>query len=505
MKVAVLYNVPVRESARKENEIVAELEILETVDGVKKALERLGHEAIPLRCSFDAIPALLKCDAVFNLAESFGNNIRAEPYVAGILEISDLPYTGSSPDVMEICRNKYLAKVLLERDCILTPRYQLLRNADSTLSLDFPVIVKPSLEDASIGITSDSLARNEEELRKSVQRIIETYSQPALVEEYIDGREINASILRTGKHVEVLPLSEIVFTLPDGVPKIVSFEAKWIKDSIHYQNTIPRCPTELEPAFYEKIRRLALEACNSLGVEEYARVDFRVRGNEVFVLEVNPNPCINPNGSGFVRSAKAAGLSFSQVVKIILNSAFKRGKCPKKQDSNHVSFCFNFENLRFKQIKTIDAPILAKWFGDYEATKYMDPSTLSEEDLLISILTSADKDFLVYHGDAAIGFASIYSVKKCMGEVSFLIGKMEFRGRGLGKSILRGLAEYGFNAMGLRSLFASATVENIPAIKSLEWAGFRRIGVRKAYQDAGEMCFDEILFDLTKEDYSLND
>lgn len=497
----MLYNLPKGQSERNPTEIIAELEVLETVEGVKKALEGLGYEAIPVRCSINALLALLNCNAVFNLAESFGNNIRAEPYVAGALELTGLPYTGSSPDVLEICRNKYIAKVLLERENISIPQFQLFRNADSPLNLDFPVIVKPSLEDASIGITTDSVARNDNDLRKNVQRIIKTYHQPAIVEEYIDGREINASIFGTGKHVQVLPLSEIIFTLPDDMPKIVSFEAKWIEGSFEYQNTIPICPAELKSPLRGKIKKMALKACAALGVREYARVDFRVRGDEVFVLEVNPNPCINPEGSGFVRSTSAAGLSYSQVVQMILNSAFKRKKKSENQNNSDDNICFTYEGLRFRRTKAGDAPLLAKWFNN-EATKYMEPSTSSGEDeIVINILTFADEDFLVYFGDAAIGFASIYNISKCTGEVSFLIGEIGFRERGFGKSILGGLAEYGFNKLGLYSLFASATIDNIPAIKSLERAGFRKIGVRRAYQSVDMLCLDEMLFDITREDF----
>ncbi|MCZ7361222.1 MAG: GNAT family N-acetyltransferase [Candidatus Methanoperedens sp.] len=497
MKVAVLYNLPTEQSGLTEIENLAELEVLETVKAVKKALEGPGYEAIPLRCSTDVLSALLKCDAVFNLAEGFGNNLKAEPYVAGLLELTGLPYTGSPPDVLEISRNKYLTKILLEKEGISTPRFQIIKSVDQSLDLDFPVIVKPCLEDASAGITANSVAMNQDEFRKNVLNIIETYHQPVLIEEYIDGREINASILRIGPGTQVLPLSEIVFTLPDDMPKIVTFEAKWKKDSFYYQNTIPKCPAELEPSLIKRIEMLALDACKALGVREYARVDLRIRENEVFVLEVNPNPCINPDGSGFVRSAGAAGLSYSQIVQMILNSAFENAVHPEDQNKN---ISFNFENLLFRRIKAEDAPLLARWFSDDKATKYMEPSTSSgEEELRIAILTSEDEDFLVYFQNVAIGFASIYHIKKCTGEVSCLIGEIEFRGKGMGNSIFRGLVDYSFTTLGLNSLFASATIENIFAIKSLERAGFRRIGVRRAYQNIGKECLDDLLFDITRD------
>lgn len=500
MRVAVLYNLPGEQSDRSEKELIAEIEVLEEVKAVRESLEALGYEAVPLRCSSEALRAIRKCDAVFNLAEGFESNIKAEPYVAGALELLALPYTGSPPEALELCRNKYLAKLLLEGEGIPTPRFQLFRSSLEPFNLGFPVIVKPAYEDASIGITANSVARNENELRGMIRWVIETYRQPALVEEYIKGREINASVLGNGEHAEVLPLSEIVFNLPEGMPRIMSFEAKWLESSCYYENTLPRCPTQVEPALEEEIERLALRACSALGVRDYARVDFRVRGEEVFVLEVNPNPCINPSSSGFVRSASVAGLDYSQVVKRIMDSALERegyrGGGEDKIDQ------FTFENLIFKKVKAGDASLLARWFNDAEVSKYMDITLPCDaEQLVVYILSSADEGFMVYLDNRAIGFASIYNMNGCTGEVSYLIGEKEHRGRGLGKKIVKSLVVHGFTRLGLSSLFASSTVENHPSIRALESAGFRRIGTRRAYQRLGMLCLDEVLFDITRDDF----
>jgi len=514
MKVAILYNIPGEGSIRSKTEMAAELEVLETVEGAKLSLEAKGIEAVPLSCSLEALFSLKNFDLVVNLAEGFGDNLRAEPNVAGFIELLGVPYTGSPPGALEVARDKGLSKLVLEREGIPTPRFQLFRTPDEPFCLDFPVIIKPVLEDASIGITADSIVRDETDLRAKVARVLETYSQPALVEEYIEGREVNAALIIGPRGAEVLPISEIVFNLPEGVPRILGFEAKWLEDSLFFQNTVPICPAPLEPELKERIETLAKRACSALGVENYARVDFRIReeDGEPFVIEVNPNPCINPTGSGFARAAAAAGMDYAMLIERIARSALDRfgkghlwaeaegeeGRVGRGGDGEG----FSAGEIRFRRVRAEDAPLLFGWFEDEELTRYMEPSSsLTIDQLEVSILCSKDEDFVIYKGDVAIGFASLYERTPCTGEISYLIGDPGYRGRGLGRKIVGALLDHGFSRLGLRSIFASATVENFSSIRALEGAGFRRIGTRRACSRLGEFCLDDILFDITREEY----
>lgn len=507
MKVAILYNIP-GEGSRSETEMEAELEVLETVEGAKLGLEAKGIEAVPLSCSLEALFSLKNFDLVINLAEGFGDDLRAEPNVAGFLELLGVPYTGSPPGALEVARDKGISKLVLEREGIPTPRFQLFRTGTETFSLDFPVIIKPVLEDASIGITADSITRDETDLRAKVARILETYDQPALVEEYIEGREVNAALIIGPRGAEVLPISEIVFNLPEGIPRILGFEAKWLEDSLFFQNTVPLCPAPLEPGLQERVETLSVQACSALGIENYARVDFRIRDedDEPFVIEVNPNPCINPSGSGFVRAAAAAGMDYPSLIERIARSALDRfGKghlWTEMAGNNGQDDGFSADDLYFRRVRAKDAPLLFGWFEDEELTKYMEPSSsLTEEQLEVSIFCSKDEDFVIYWGDAPIGFASLYERTPCTGEISYLIGDPNSRGRGLGRKVVEALLDHGFCSLGLRSIFASATVENISSIRALEGAGFRRIGTRRACSRLGEFCLDDILFDITREEY----
>lgn len=513
MKVAILYNVPGDGSCRSETEMAAELEVLETVEVAKRSLEAAGHEAVPLRCSLEALFSLKNFDLVFNLAEGFGDDLRAEANVAGFIELLGIPFTGSPSEALEVARDKGLSKLVLEREGIPTPRFSIFRNGEEPFSLDFPVIIKPALEDASIGITFDSIAKDEVELRAKVSQVIETYCQAALAEEYIEGREVNAALFIGPGGFEVLPISEIVFDLPDGTPKILGFEAKWIEESPLYQNTIPLCPAPLEPELRERIEDLAKRACSALGVEGYARVDFRIReeDGEPFVIEVNPNPCINPTGSGFARAAAAAGMEYPELILRIARIALDRfGRGPLWTDARsdggmaalEGEVVFSAGGLDFRRVRAEDAPLLFRWFEDQELTKYMEPSmSLTIDQLVASILCSKDEDFVIFEGDLPIGFASLYERTPCTGEISYLIGDPDHRGVGLGNAIVEAIVEYGFSRLGLNSIYASATVENISSIRALEAAGFRRIGTRRASSLLGDRCLDDLLFDVTREEY----
>ena len=167
-------------------------------------------------------------------------------------------------------------------------------------------------------------------LKSKVGEILDTYKQEALVEEFIDGinvREINAALIGNNGDLRVLPLSEIVFNFEDNSPRILSYKAKWETGSLEYENTMGRCPIEVSKTIERKIIEDAKKAFRITGCSDYARVDFRVRGEEVYVLEVNPNPCINPSdGAGFIGSARVAGYSYDDLIYEIFRLACGRYK-----------------------------------------------------------------------------------------------------------------------------------------------------------------------------------
>jgi D-alanine-D-alanine ligase len=197
--------------------------------------------------------------------------------------------------------------------------------------LSFPVILKLLNEDASIGISEFSVVKNFLQLKKQLNFLLRTYKQEIIIEEYIDGRELNVAVLND----IVLPISEIKFTgLPKGLPKIVTYDGKWISNSIYYENTKPKCPAILNKITKNKIEKIALESFEALNCRDYARVDIRLKDKSLYVVEVNPNPDISFD-SGFARAASAAGISHQELLVTIANFALSRHQAfsRKKHDT----------------------------------------------------------------------------------------------------------------------------------------------------------------------------
>ncbi len=265
---------------------------------------------------------------MFNLCEEINGKCELEMCVAGLLELMGIPYTGSDPYILGLALNKFHVKQILRAAGIPTARgYVRCPGQDLPIprGTRFPVIVKPSRQDASLGINSNSVCHAPEQLEKQILYIHEVYGQEALVEEYLDGREFNVSVMGD-RTPEVLAISEINFSgLPDDEPRIVSYRAKWDEDSSVFNSTVPICPAPISKRLENRIRNIAIRSYQCIGCRDYARIDMRsdARGR-IYVLEVNPNPDISPK-AGFARAARAAGYSYSEMVLRISEAAVERG------------------------------------------------------------------------------------------------------------------------------------------------------------------------------------
>lgn len=329
LRVGIVFNLPTRPVKGESIDYIAETEILDQVNAVQDALIELGfqYEMLPIRDDLEEFVRVLKLckpDVVVNLCEGFMGESGLEMHVPAILEILRIPYTGSNSLSLGLCQDKGLAKDVLRAHDVATPNYQIMEKPKALKwGLKFPLMVKPLREDASIGISRHSFVRDHVELKRQVNYVNRVYKQPALVEEYICGREFNVSILGNEEPI-VLPISEIVFGFEDE-PKIVDYAAKWLKESDEYAKTKPVCPAELDAELKSLIEEVALKAYRALKCRDYARVDIRLK-NETkipYVLEVNPNPDISPE-AGFTRSLRAAGITFSEFVRRIIDFALKR-------------------------------------------------------------------------------------------------------------------------------------------------------------------------------------
>jgi D-alanine-D-alanine ligase len=179
--------------------------------------------------------------------------------------------------------------------------------------------------DASNGITAHSVVSNVKELVRRVRFVRDTFAQSALVEEFIDGRELNVALLAVSPtQWAVLPVAEIVFQNFGDRPRIVGYEAKWVPGTVEYNGTVPKCPADLPDELAAEIRELAVRAARVLGLRDYGRVDLRLRADNVpFVLEGNPNPDIS-HDAGFARSALASGRTHEQAILEMVARAIER-------------------------------------------------------------------------------------------------------------------------------------------------------------------------------------
>lgn len=308
----------------------AEWDSSETIAAVRAALEE-RHEVVPIDAGGDPWGELLRArpDIVFNMAEGAVGACR-EGFIPAILEHLGIPYTASDPLTLNICLDKSRTKEILAYYGLPVAPFYVAETADfESDGLRYPLMVKPLHEGSSIGIRNDSLVRTRAELRERVAWLLETYREPALVEEFLPGREFTASILGNGAEARVLPLVEILFdSLPGGVNPIYSYEAKWIWDQSSNPLDIFACPACVDPALRAEIENACLRAYGVLRCRDWCRIDVRLdAAGKPHILEVNPLPGVLPrpeDNSCFPKSARAAGMSYPQLINEVLDIACKR-------------------------------------------------------------------------------------------------------------------------------------------------------------------------------------
>lgn len=312
---------------------MSEVGVLQEREHVEEALKKEGFRTSLFNVNedFKRLVSFLQDkqpDLVFNLCESVGGDSIHEMHVAGLFDLFGVPYTGAPAFTLGTCLNKVRTKEILSFHKLPTPKFLVFKHPSDVniddLGLDFPMIVKPSREDASTGIDTASVVDNPAGLRKRVRHVFQNYDQPALVEEYIDGRELNVAIVGNRRPI-VFPVSEIDFsTLPSHCPHIVTYNAKWMKGSEEYEGTGVVCPANIPADVEKKVKELAMKAYRLMGLRDYGRIDMRLtKGGSPYILEVNPNPDISDD-AGFARSARAYGMSFEDTIARIVEYALER-------------------------------------------------------------------------------------------------------------------------------------------------------------------------------------
>lgn len=358
MKIDIIFNDPTQYATGKvyddgvididsvpESIDMSEYGVLDEMKSVQRALKPSGHQVkiVPVALDIYKLIDELKNDPpdmIFNLCESLDGDSSQEMNIASLFEIMKIPYTGSRALTLGIALNKPRVKEILNYYGIPTAQHYICGNANDFKSNGydrvkgkFPLIIKPSREDASIGINNDSIVYDDAQLKNRIEYILDEYKQPALIEEYVDGREINVSVVgnitKDENDLIVFPLSEIDFAgLPDDYPKIVSYNSKWMYKTVEFSGTKAVCPAKnVSDELVTKIQTLAKRVYSIIGASDYARVDFRVKDNTPYVLELNPNPDISSDvdeDTGFTRSGKAYGWTYEELIQNIIGFASNR-------------------------------------------------------------------------------------------------------------------------------------------------------------------------------------
>src|SRR5579864_9044435 len=296
---------------------------------VLASLTRLGHEVETLAV-FDNVTAILEKlkafapEVVFNLSESFYHDRSHEPNITALLDLMRVRYTGSGSDALLLCKDKALAKKVLAYHRVRLPHFVVSHRAHPLRRLrrfKYPGFVKPVCEDASDGICRASFVKDEKEAIERARFIHQKFNCDALIEEYIEGRELYLSVL--GNHrLTVFPPREIFFDqVPDDVPKFATFHAKW-NDSYREKWGITNGPAkELPQGLPDQLTELARKVCEWLRIRGFGRIDIRLNPqNEMFVIEANPNPSLAAEDD-FAQSANADGMTYDALIQEMLNAA----------------------------------------------------------------------------------------------------------------------------------------------------------------------------------------
>ena len=331
MKVLILFDLA-RKASPEETfspQVLKEQEDKPTEADVLACLVRLGHEVEMLPVFNDVLSIIEKLkafnpDVVFNLTESFHSNRAHEPNIPALLELMRVRYTGARPDGLILCKDKALAKKVLHYHRLRVPHFVIspeTRPLKRLRRFVFPAFVKPVSEESSDGIAKASFAKSEEEALERARFIHEKFQCDALIEEYIEGRELYLSVLGNRK-LTVFPPREIFFEqMPEDEPKFATFQAKW-NDAYRKKWGIKNGPAgELPSELLEKLPRLARKVYRVLKIRGLGRIDVRLTANgEVVIIEANPNPSL-AREEDFAQSAASSGLDYDQLIQKILDSA----------------------------------------------------------------------------------------------------------------------------------------------------------------------------------------
>jgi D-alanine-D-alanine ligase len=329
-QVAILYNEDAKISKGNPQDLLAVQDTVTTTQHLFDALTSLGYPVtkIAVRCNLEDLEDILASfppnnTIIFNNCDGFNGNNLGAVGVIRLIERMGFKHTGAPADCIERCIDKPKSKQRLLQCGIPTPRYQVFEHAEGEFSLEFPVIIKPSVEDASMGIDLDSVVSNLDCLFRKISYIVEKYEQPAIVEEFVNGRELAVAMIGN-EVIQILPIAEEDFSwVANPLERLLTYESKWKTDSPYYQNIPARVPAGLTRKEAQVVKNAAKASFRALGLRDFGRVDIRFNNGIPFVIDINELPDLSPD-AGFWNSARATGITYPRMIEQILTFALKR-------------------------------------------------------------------------------------------------------------------------------------------------------------------------------------
>jgi D-alanine-D-alanine ligase len=329
-QIAILYNEDGQVARGDPQDLLAVQCTITATQNLYEALTSLGYQVVKLAvrgnlddledklCSFSPNETF-----VFNNCDGFNGNNMGAVEIIRLIERMGFKHTGATADSIELCIDKPRAKEMLIKSGVPTPKFQVFDKPVGKLEIEFPIIVKPSVEDASMGIDLSSVACNEEDLFKRIAYIINEYEQPAMVEQFISGREL-AVAMWGNKVPAILPIAEDDFSaIANPLEHVLTYESKWKPESPFFQN-IPSCiPAKLTRKEEQSVHKVAANAFRAVGLRDLGRVDIRFANGIPYIIDINEIPDLSPD-AGFWNSARVAGWSYATMVEKILKFAMIR-------------------------------------------------------------------------------------------------------------------------------------------------------------------------------------
>ena len=332
LHIALVYNAYTAATAEAPDDRAGMDDLRRMIHTIRRNLRRLGHTVTVLPLAHDMFAfqrklKRLRPDVVFNQYDDVVHGALYEMRLAALVRMMGFALTGSSALALGLTRYKFMTASLLAGVGVPIPQNTALLETVSAVDQhkwQFPVIVQPSQEHAGIGLDRDSVVHSKKALKDKVRGILHDYSQPALAQRFLPGREFNVGIIG-GHRPRVLPLAEVDYAeLPADIPPIMSYAAKWVESSTEYKKTSVICPADTTPEQGREISRVALAAFRAVGAWGYSRVDMRLDElDQPRVLEVNCNPCLDED-MGLARAADRGGIPYPQLLQLILRAALER-------------------------------------------------------------------------------------------------------------------------------------------------------------------------------------